>query len=145
MLIVYSYISCDVCPDILTKGWRHTKNIMHVYWWGCVVVQVMHHAPWHHQWCHSETLNTALHFHVCKRLRYGLWNSLMGTVAMFEPLCVRIVKSVHLRADIFVTNSFNPLKLMWKHSTVSDFAISWEIGKSRFTGYFMTSWTISSK
>ena len=35
----------DVCPDDLTmKDWCHTNNILQVYCWGCLVVQVMSHA-----------------------------------------------------------------------------------------------------
>ena len=39
------YVCHDVCPDNLTmKDWCHTKNILRVYCWGCLVVQVMFHV-----------------------------------------------------------------------------------------------------
>ena len=45
-LCVSVYVCHDVCPDDITmKGWCHTNNILEVYSWGCLVVQVMFHAP----------------------------------------------------------------------------------------------------
>ena len=39
------YVCHDVCPDDLTmKDWCHTKNILQVHCWECLVVQVMFHA-----------------------------------------------------------------------------------------------------
>ena len=39
-----AYVCHDVCPDDLTmKDWCHTKNILQVHCWGCLVVQVMFH------------------------------------------------------------------------------------------------------
>ena len=44
-LCVCVYVCHDVCPDDLTmKDWCHTNNILQVYCWGCLVVQVMFHA-----------------------------------------------------------------------------------------------------
>ena len=35
----------DVCPDDLTmKDWCHTNNVLKVYCWGCLVVQVLFHV-----------------------------------------------------------------------------------------------------
>ena len=39
------YVCHDVCPDDLAmKDWCHTNNILQVYSWGRLVVQVMLHA-----------------------------------------------------------------------------------------------------
>ena len=39
------YVCHDVWPDDLTmKDWCHTKNILQVHCWGCLVVQIMFHA-----------------------------------------------------------------------------------------------------
>ena len=39
------YVCRDVCPDDLAmKDWCHTNNILQVYSWGCLVVQIMFHA-----------------------------------------------------------------------------------------------------
>ena len=36
------YVCHDVCPDDLAmKDWCHTNNILQVYYWGCLVVQVI--------------------------------------------------------------------------------------------------------
>ena len=43
---VVVYVYHDVCADDLTrKDWCHTNNILQVHCWGCLVVQVMFHAP----------------------------------------------------------------------------------------------------
>ena len=39
------YVCHDVCADDLTMNdWCHTNNILQVYCWGCLVVQVMFHV-----------------------------------------------------------------------------------------------------
>ena len=39
------YVCHDAWPyDLVMKDWRHTNNILSVYNWGCLVVQVMFHA-----------------------------------------------------------------------------------------------------
>ena len=42
---VVVYVCHDICPDDLYMDWCHTNNILHVYCWGCLFVQVMFHAP----------------------------------------------------------------------------------------------------
>ena len=39
------YVCHDGCLDDLTmKDWCHTNNVLQVYCWGCLVVQVMFHV-----------------------------------------------------------------------------------------------------
>ena len=44
-VFVCVYVCHDFCQDDLTmKDWCHTNNILQVYCWGCLIVQVMFHA-----------------------------------------------------------------------------------------------------
>ena len=45
ILVLSVYVCHDDCPDDLTmKDWCHKNNMLHVYYWGCLVVQVMFHV-----------------------------------------------------------------------------------------------------
>ena len=43
------FVTLFVClclyHDLTMKDWCHTNNILQVHYWGCLVVQVMFHAP----------------------------------------------------------------------------------------------------
>ena len=45
------YVCHDVCPDDLAmKDWCHIDNILQVYSWGCLVVQLMFHFEYFEIW-----------------------------------------------------------------------------------------------